>query len=59
MVVDNGGKVECDVVLCHANLSWNLDNLNLNIDLDEPFREGIDIDETWVNSAGESTELGD
>jgi hypothetical protein len=34
-------------------------DLNLDIDLNESFTEWVDLDETGVNSAIESTELGD
>jgi len=34
-------------------------NLNLDIDLDEAFAEGIDLDETGINRTIESTEFGD
>jgi hypothetical protein len=58
-VVDDRRQIERHVVLGHADLLGHLDNLNLDIDLDEILRERVDIDETWVDSALEATELGD
>jgi hypothetical protein len=34
-------------------------DLDLNIDLDKTFTERVDLDETGINSAIESTEFGD
>ena len=34
-------------------------NLNLDIDLNKTFAERVDLDETGINSAIESTEFGD
>jgi hypothetical protein len=34
-------------------------DLNLDIDLDKTFTERVDLDETGINSAIESTEFGD
>ena len=59
MVVDDRGQIECYIVFCHAHLSWNLDNLDLDIDLDQSLRERIDLDETRVNGANKATEFGD
>jgi hypothetical protein len=59
VVVDNGGQVEGDVVLGHANLLRYLNDLDLDIDLDKTFTERVDLDETGINSAIESTEFGD
>lgn len=59
VVVDNTGELESDVVLGHADLLGNFHNLNLDIDLDEALGERVDLDETWVNGAVETTELGD
>lgn len=58
-VVDDGSQVERDVVLGHADLLGNLDNLDLDVDLDKVLGEGVNINETRIDSAGESTELGD
>ena len=43
----------------HANLLRHLHNLNLDIDLYERFGERVDLDETRVDGASETTELGD
>ena len=59
MVVDNRGELESNVVLGHADLLWHLDNLDLDVDLDEALREGVDLDKTWVDGAVEATKLGD
>lgn len=59
VIVDNGGKVEGDVVLGHADLLWYLNNLNLDIDLDEAFAERVDLNETWVDCAVETSKLRD
>lgn len=42
----------------HANLLRHLHNLNLDIDLHERFGERVDLDETRVDGASETTELG-
>jgi hypothetical protein len=34
-------------------------DLDLDIDLCKPLAEGVDLDETWVDSTVEATELGD
>ena len=59
VVVDDRCEVERDVVLCHANLTWHLDDLNLDIDLNEALGERIDENETGVNGTSELAELGD
>jgi hypothetical protein len=59
VVVDDGGEAQGDVVLCHANLLWNLCSLNLDVDRDETLAERVDLDETRVDSLVETTELGD
>jgi hypothetical protein len=43
----------------HADLLRHFDNLDLDVDLNERFRERVDLDETWVDGASETTELGD
>jgi hypothetical protein len=40
-------------------MSMRTNNLNLDIDLEEPFAERIDFDETGIDCAVESTEFGD
>lgn len=59
VVVDDGGEVEVDVILGHANLSRDLDDLDLDVDGAEIFTERVDVDETWVDGAFETTEFGD
>ena len=59
VVVDNGRELKGDIVLGHADLLWDLDNLDLDIDLDETLRERVDFDKTWVDGAIETTEFGD
>ncbi len=59
VVVDDRGQVECDIVLGHADLTGNLDDLNLDIDLDESLGQRVDLDQTRVNGARELAELGD
>lgn len=43
----------------HANLLRHFHDLNLDIDLYERFGKRIDLDETRVDGASETTELGD
>jgi hypothetical protein len=43
----------------HADLLRHFNNLDLDVDLDKRFRERVDLDETRVDSASETTELGD
>jgi hypothetical protein len=59
MVVNDGRKVEGNVVFCHADLARHLDDLDLDIDLDEALGERIDVYETGVDGASEFAELGD
>jgi hypothetical protein len=59
VVVDDGGQVQGDVVLCHADLTRHFDDLDLNIDLDEALGKRVDLDETGVDSTREAAELGD
>lgn len=58
-VVDDRGELQRYVVFGHADLLGNLDNLDLDIDLNELLRKRVDVNETGVDSAGESTELSD
>lgn len=59
MVVDDTGQPEGDVVFGHANLLWNLGNLDLDVDLDQALGQRVDLDETRVNGAVETAEFGD
>lgn len=59
VVVDDRGQVEGDVVLGHADLLGNLDNLDLDVHLDQVLAEGVDLDEAGVDGLVELAELGD
>lgn len=59
VVVDDRGQVDSDVVLGHADLLGDLDNLDLDVDLDKTLAEGVDLDQTGVDSLVETAELGD
>lgn len=59
VVVDDRGEVEGDVVLGHADLLGDLDDLNLDINLDEALRKRVDLDEARVNGLVETAELSD
>jgi hypothetical protein len=58
-VVDDGRQLQRYVILGHADLLRNFDDLDLDIDLDKLLRQRVHVDKTWVDSAGETTELGD
>jgi len=51
--------MELAIHLQDAIADIRTNNLNLDIDLDETFTKGVDLDETGINSAIESTEFGD
>lgn len=59
VVVDDAGEVEVDVVLGHADLLGDFDNLDLDIDLDQALRQGVDLDQTGVDCLVEFAELRD
>lgn len=59
VVVDNRCEVDGDVVLSHADLLRDFNNLDLDVDLDELLRERVDLDETRVDCAVEASELRD
>jgi hypothetical protein len=59
VVVDNGGEVEGDIVLGHADLLGNLGDLDLDVDLDEILTERVDLDQTGIDGLVELAELGD
>lgn len=59
VVVDDGGQVQGDVVLGHADLLGHLDNLDLDVDLDDALRQRVDLDQAWVDGLVEAAELGD
>lgn len=54
LVVDDGGQSERNVVLGHADLARNFDDLNLDVDGLEVLTERVDLDETGVHGAFES-----
>jgi len=58
VVVDDRGEPEGNVVLGHADLLRNLDELHLDINLDESFREWVDFDKTRVHCTRKATEPG-
>jgi hypothetical protein len=58
-VVDNGCQLQRHVVLRHADLLGHLDDLDLDIHLKKLLRQRVDIDETWVDSACETSKLCD
>ena len=51
-------EMEVDIVLGHADLLWHLDDLDLDIDLEQALGQRIDLDQTWIDGACESAELG-
>lgn len=59
VVVDNTGEVEVDVVLGHAHLLGDLDDLDLDVDLDEALGQGVDLNQARVDCLVEFAELGD
>lgn len=59
VVVDDRGEVDTDVVFGHADLLGDFDDLDLDVDLDEVLGQGVDFDETGVDSLVELAELGD
>jgi hypothetical protein len=56
-VVNDRRELQRDVVLGHADLLGDFDDLDLDIDLDELLGEGVDVDETRIHGAREATEL--
>jgi len=58
IVVDNRGKVNRNVILCHTNLLRNLAELDLHVDRNEFFGKRVDLDETGVDCAMELPKLG-
>lgn len=59
VVVDDRRQVEGDVVLGHADLLRNLDDLNFDIDLNQALGERVDLDQTRVDSLVEFAKFGD
>lgn len=42
-----------------GGVEMRTDDLDLDVDLDQPFGEGVDLHETGVDGAVEAAELGD
>ncbi len=59
VIVDNTRQVQSHVILGHADLLRDLDDLDLDVHLDQPLGKRIDLDEARVDGAVETTELGD
>lgn len=59
VVVDDAGEVEVDIVLGHAHLLGDLDDLNLDIDLDKALGQRVDLNQAGVDCLVELAELGD
>lgn len=59
VVIDDRGQVQGDIVLCHADLLRNLDDLDLDVDLDDALGQRVDLDQTGVDGLVETAELGD
>jgi hypothetical protein len=57
-VVNDGRKLQRDIVLGHADLLGDLDDLDLDVDLHKLLGERVDVDETGVDGAGEAAEFG-
>jgi hypothetical protein len=57
-VVDNRREIERDVVLGHADLLGDLDDLDLDVDLHKVLGERVDVDQARVDSALKATKLG-
>ena len=54
LVVNDRGKVQSNVVLGHANLAWNFDDLNLDVDSSKVLTERVDFDQTGIDGALEA-----
>lgn len=59
VIVDDRGQVQGDIVLGHADLLGDFNDLNLDIDLDNALRQRINFDQAWVNSLVEAAKFGD
>jgi hypothetical protein len=59
VVVDDRGETQGDVVLGHANLLGDLCGLNLDVDLDDPLAERVNVDQAGVDGLVELSKLGD
>lgn len=59
MIVDDRGQAQSNIVLGHAGLLRHFCNLDLDVDLNEPLAEGVDLDQAGIDCFVETTELGD
>lgn len=59
VVVDDRREMKGDVVLGHADLLWNLDDLDLDVDLNQALGKGVDLDQTRVDSLVKFAKLRD
>lgn len=59
MVVNDGGQMQGNVVLGHADLLGDFNDLNLDVDLDNTLRQGVDLDQAGIDSLVETAEFGD
>lgn len=54
-VVDNRGQIESDIVLGHANLARDFNDLDLNVDGRKMFAQRVNFDQTRIDRTLEST----
>lgn len=54
LVVDDGGQIESDIVLGHADLAGNLDNLDLDVNRPEILADGVHLDKARVDGTLEA-----
>jgi hypothetical protein len=57
-VVNDGCELQRDVVLGHADLLGDFDDLDLDVNLHELLGKRVDVDETGVDGAGKAAEFG-
>lgn len=59
VVVDDRSELQRDIVLGHADLHWDLDDLDLDVNLDQALAQGVDLDEAGIDGLVEPAKLGD
>lgn len=59
MVVDDRSEVNSHIIFGHADLLWDLADLNHDIYVGESLRKWVDFDKTRVNCAIEAAKFGD
>lgn len=59
MVVDDRGQVDGNIVLGHADLLGDLDDLDLDIDLDQAFAQRVNLHQAGVDCLVKSAKFGD